>query len=79
MNREMIRRLMEARKYQRKALKALFPENMQGHLTVIETEFGAMIKEGLLEVLQSDFMKDEETKEEEKSTESSTARKVDIA
>ena len=44
-NKEMIHRLKTAGSYQRKALRALFPEEISEHLDVIESEIKAMLLE----------------------------------
>ena len=49
MNTEMLDRIMTARAYQKKAIQALFPEEMNSHLEVIERELKLMAGE----VLQS--------------------------
>lgn len=54
MDLERMNRLIEAKKYQEKAIKALFPENMQGHIDVIQNELSSMIKEAVFQVLQSE-------------------------
>lgn len=52
MNKEMMRRLRTAGKYQRKALRALFPEEMSGHLDAIESEIKAMFMDFALEMMK---------------------------
>ena len=69
MSSEMVRRLKVAGDYQRKAIKALFPEEMGGHLDVIEKEVKAMFAELVMEVGEEH----KETTEENKKT-----KKVDI-
>ncbi|MBQ3163700.1 MAG: hypothetical protein IJC02_04055 [Lachnospiraceae bacterium] len=69
MSSEMVRRLKVAGDYQRKAIKALFPEEMGGHLDVIEREVKAMFVELAMEIGKEY----KETTEENKKT-----KKVDI-
>lgn len=69
MSSEMVRRLKVAGDYQRKAIKALFPEEMSGHLDVIEREVKAMLVELAMEI----------GKEHKETTEENTkTKKVDI-
>lgn len=69
MSSEMIRRFMVAADYQKKAIRALFPEEMSGHLDVIEKEVKAMFAELVMEVGEEH----KETTKENKKT-----KKVDI-
>lgn len=48
MNRELLQRLKTAGAYQRKAVYALFPEEMNGHLEVIEKELKMMAAEAVM-------------------------------
>ena len=50
MNREMMQRIKIAGDYQRKAIRALFPEEMGEHLDVIEKEIKAMVMELVVEI-----------------------------
>ena len=69
MSSEMVRRLKVAGDYQRKAIKALFPEEMSGHMDVIEREVKAMLVELAMEI----------GKEHKETTEENTkTKKVDI-
>lgn len=45
MNTEILERIMTAKEYQKKAVYALFPEEMSGHLEVIEKELKMMTAE----------------------------------
>lgn len=68
MKADMMNRVMEARKYQKKAIMALFPESMSGHIEVIEKELSAMFMEYALE-MASQYMKQNsnyETEDESK-------------
>lgn len=49
MNAEVIGRMMEARKYQKMAIKALFPEEKQEHIDNIEKELKALLTESMME------------------------------
>lgn len=50
MNREMMQRIKIAGDYQRKAIRALFPEEMGEHFDVIEKEIKAMVIELVVEI-----------------------------
>lgn len=81
MNTELIARLMEAKKYQKKAIEALFPEEMKEHVEVIERELSAMLKECGMELLK-EVMQAAEGKTEQKDTTDKTksgAKKVTIS
>lgn len=45
MNTELLERIMTAEEYQKKAVYALFPEELRGHLEVIEKEVQMMSAE----------------------------------
>ena len=45
MNKELIKRLKNAGKYQKMAIKELFPKETNAHLEVIERELKAMVSE----------------------------------
>ncbi len=81
MNKEMMKRMKIAGRYQRKALRALFPEEMSEHLDVIEKEIKAMFMESVMEMVMEQgngsFDTDEE-ENKEKNREKSHAKKVDI-
>ena len=51
MNTEVIGRMMEAKKYQMMAIKALFPEGKQEHIDNIERELKAMFSESMMECM----------------------------
>lgn len=78
LNREMLHRIRTAGAYQRKAIRALFPEEMGGHLDVIENEMKAMLLEVAAEWIK-DCGKESTVKTEKKSENSSKAKKVDIS
>lgn len=77
MNKEMIDRMKTAGEYQRKAIRALFPEEMGQHLDVIERELKMMVMEAAAELLKEcntgDACKDEQGHEQ-----TSKVKKVDI-
>ncbi len=51
MNTDTIGRMMEARKYQMMAIKALFPEGKQEHIDNIERELKAMFSESMMDCM----------------------------
>lgn len=53
MNKELLRRIQTAGEYQRKAVYALFPEEMSGHLEVIEKELKMMALEAVMAFLEN--------------------------
>lgn len=77
MDKEMLYRIKTAGEYQWKALRALFPEEMEGHLDVIEKEIKMMVIEAANELVKACNKRDdcEDTKDHEKVTK---ARKVNI-
>lgn len=77
MNKEMLHRMKTAGEYQKKAIRALLPEKMGGHLDVIEKEIKMMVVELAADALKECKKKDacEETQESEQS---SNVKKVDI-
>lgn len=58
MNKEILDRLMTAKAYQKKAIYALFPEEMSVHLDAIEKEIKAMAVEVVEAWLQDGDEKD---------------------
>lgn len=77
MNKEMIQRMKIAGEYQKKAIHALFPEEMGEHLDVIENELKMMVMEVATELLKecnrSNTCKDGQSHEQ-----TSKVKKVDI-
>lgn len=77
MNKEMIYRMEIAGEYQRKAMRALFPEEMGEHMDVIEKELKMMVMEVITELLKecnrSDACRDRQSHEQ-----TSKVKKVDI-
>lgn len=51
-NSEMINRFRGAAGYQRKAVRALFPETMEKHFDVIENEIKLMLTEAAMEMIK---------------------------
>ena len=51
-NSEMINRFRVAAGYQRKAVRALFPETMEKHFDVIENEIKLMLTEAAMEMIK---------------------------
>lgn len=58
MNKEILDRLMTAKAYQKKAIYALFPEEMSVHLDAIEKEIKAMAAEVMEAWLRDEHEKD---------------------
>lgn len=77
MNKEMIHRMKIAGEYQKKAIRALLPDEMSEHLDVIEKELKTMVMEvttGLLkECNKSDVCRNEPSHEQ-----TLKVKKVDI-
>ena len=73
MNKELIQRLKNAGRYQRMAIKELFPKETNAHLEVIEREIKAMVAEAAVK-LMSEFKGTEEPAE----TEGERVKKVEI-
>lgn len=73
----MLHRVKIAGKFQKKAIRALFPEEMGGHLDVIEKEWKMMVMEVAAELLRecgkSDACRDEQRREQ-----TSEVKKVNI-
>ena len=72
MNKEMMQRIKMAGDYQRKAIRALFPEEMGEHLDVIEKEIKAMVMGIVVEIV-----KEQKTTVNEEDRNNKT-KKVDI-
>lgn len=77
MNKEMIQRMKIAGEYQKKAIHALFPEEMGEHLDVIEKELKMIVMEVATELMKecnrSDVCNDGQSHEQ-----TSKVKKVDI-
>lgn len=74
----MLQRIKTAGEYQKKAIRALFPEEMSEHLDVIEKELKMMITETAAE-LRKECNKSGASDEEQSHEQASKAKKVDIA
>ncbi len=72
MNREMMQRIKIAGDYQRKAIRALFPEEMGEHFDVIEKEIKAMVMELVVEIVK------EQKATANKEDRNNKTKKVDI-
>lgn len=77
MNKEMLHRMKTAGEYQRKAIRALFPEELSGHIDVIENELKIMLME-LVTELMNDSRKESTSEELHKEKNSFKAKRVDI-
>lgn len=77
MSREMMQRMKTAGEYHRKAVRALFPEKMRGHLDVIEKEMKMMLLEMAADAVQ-ECRKEDVRDSEQEGARPSGARKVDI-
>lgn len=77
MNKEMTDRIKIATEYQRKAIRALFPEKMGDHLNVIEKELKMMAMEVVAELLK-DCNESDVFKERPGQEQTSKVKKVDI-
>ena len=77
-NKEMLHRIKVAGEYQRKAIRALFPEEMGEHLDVIENELKMIVME-----LAADFLNECRQPDmgngEQDYEQASKVKKVDIA
>ena len=77
MNKEMLHRMKIAGEYQRKAIRALFPEEMDKHLDVIEKEMKMIIMEVAAELLKN-CNKDDGCKDGQSHEQTTKVKKVDI-
>lgn len=77
MNKEMLHRMKIAGEYQRKAVRALFPEEMGEHLDVIEKEMKMMVMEVAAELLKN-CNKGETCRDRQSHEQTSKVKKVDI-
>lgn len=64
MNKELLGRLELAGQYQKKAIRALFPEEMEEHIEVIENELKEMFMEMAVERMKYRSAKTTENNEE---------------
>lgn len=77
MNKEMIDRMKIAGEYQRKAIRALFPEEMGEHMDVIEKELKMMAMEVITELLK-ECNRSNAFREQQSQEQTSKVKKVDI-
>lgn len=77
MNKEMLHRMKIAGEYERKAIRALFPERMGEHLDVIEKELKMMAMEVAAELLK-ECNKSDACRNEQSHEQTSKVKKVDI-
>lgn len=77
MNKEICRRMKMAGKYQRMAVSALLPQNIAGHLDVIEKEIKAMVLEITADVRKG-CKRDNTCEEVPDDVKPSGVKKVDI-
>jgi len=77
MNKDMLHRMKIAGEYQRKAIRALFSEEMGEHLDVIEKELKIMVTEAAAELLK-EYNKSDAYREKQSHEQTSKAKKVDI-
>ena len=73
MNKELVKRLKKAGKYQKMAIKELFPAETNEHLEVIERELKAMVTETAMKWM-SEFKAEDEASEPSEER----VRKVEI-
>lgn len=72
-----IDRLREAAKYQRMAFSALLPEELTGHIDVIENEFKAMLKDTVIGIVKHEMMKQYGQSQSEEETSEQAAANTD--
>lgn len=77
MTKEMLHRMKAAGEYQRKAIRALFPEEMGGHLDMIEREMKMMVMEAVAELLKG-CNKEDANKDGQSHEQTSKAKKINI-
>lgn len=77
MSKEMFRRLKTAGEYQRKAIYALFPEKISGHLDVIERELKMIAAEIAADVVK-EYRKCDSCCGDQDCKKESEVKKVDI-
>lgn len=77
MNKEILNRMKTAGEYQRKAIRALFPEKMGEHLDVIEKEMKIMITEAAAELLKN-CNKSDDCRDGQSREQTSKVKKVNI-
>ena len=86
MNKKLMKRMKLAGSYQKKAFRALLPENVSGHLDVIENEMKMIFMELATDAIKSGIMsgfegagpKDAKTGEEKREKTTGGVRKIDL-
>ncbi|MCR5722685.1 MAG: hypothetical protein K6G72_10130 [Lachnospiraceae bacterium] len=73
MNKELIQRIKNAGKYQKMAIKELFPKETNAHLEVIERELKAMVSEAAVK-----WMSELKNTDEPAETDEGRVKKVEI-
>lgn len=73
----MLHRVKIAGEYQKKAIRALFSEEMGGHLDVIEKEFKMMVVEAAAELLK-EWSKGDVCRDRQRPEQTSEVKKVNI-
>ena len=73
----MLHRMKTAGEYQKKAIRALFPDGMKEHLDVIEKEIKSMVME-TVEEMKKDKSPNRTDEAVAKETKKSNVKKVDI-
>ena len=77
MNKEIIQRMKIAGEYQKKAIHALFPEEMGEHLDVIEKELKIIVMEVATDFLK-EYNRSDACKDGQSHEQTSKVKKVDI-
>ncbi len=77
MNREMYSRIKTAAEYQKKAIRALFPQKVSGHLDAIEKEIKMMAAEIISDLVSKD-RKDDHCQEADDNKQTFKVKKVEI-
>ena len=82
MNKDTMKRVREAQKYKRMAVKALFPEKVAGHIDVIENELRKMVMEIIGEMVTEEMKSKCDSMSENKSSaeyKSTKTAKIEIS
>lgn len=74
MNKELIQRIKNAGKYQKMAIKELFPKETNAHLEVIERELKAMVSEAAVK-----WMSELKNMDEPAESDGERVKKVEIS
>jgi hypothetical protein len=82
MNHDMVNRIRDAKRYQKKALLALFPESTAEHIEVIGKELTAIVMECAVDIIkqngESGNTQENQDKECKKEEKESRVKKVTI-